>query len=151
VRQLEALLPPALLAALTQAGGAEAAFVSDSLDAPVDTPELVWTPEMRARTAAAVCAAAAAAAATMRGGASLPRWRAADNLSPVVHPELEFDLYVGGVYLKRFLDTSKASSNQELRDPRAFLDGLFADLGGALDAAAAAAQGAQSTTLSEQQ
>jgi hypothetical protein len=134
VRQLEALLPPALLKALTHCVGSETAFIADVVDAPVDTPELVWSLEMRERTAGALRASAEAAAVSMRAGG---QWDAG-ALPPIVHPELEYDMYVGGVYLKRFLDTSKASASQELRDPRAFLDGLMLELDGAMDAALAA-------------
>jgi hypothetical protein len=133
-QQLRRVLPPALLTALQ---GTDAAVFTEQLHTSVDTAELVWTPAMRKRTAAAVAAAAEAAAAAMRRDAGAPAWTG--SVPQVEHPELDYDLYVGGVYLKRFLETSKASSGQELRDPAAFFDGLMLELGRAMDAAATAA------------
>jgi hypothetical protein len=132
-QQMRRLLPLALLSALR---GADAAVFAEQLHSVVDTPELVWMPEMRVRTAAIVTTAAAAAAAALRHDSGAKSWTG--EVPRVEHPELEYDLYVGGVYLKRFLDTSKASSGQELRDPAAFFDGLMLELGNAMDAATAA-------------
>lgn len=49
------------------------------------------------------------------------------------HPELASDAFIGGVYLTRYLDTSKKSDAQPLRDPQAFFSGLMAQLGAAMD------------------
>lgn len=129
------LIPAAMLQRLRAAPDGARAVVTDSVDTVVDTPELVWTEEMHERTSERLGDLAVAVRAAM---VSATPWALADG-AHIVHPELEYDLFVGGVYLRRFLDTSKASSGAELSDPRAFLDGVMLELHACTDAELAAA------------
>eukprot|EP00892_Ulva_mutabilis_P004250 jgi/Ulvmu1/2197/UM013_0043.1 len=133
------LVPAAMLQRLRAAPDGARAVITASVDAVVDTPELVWTEEMHDRTSERLGDLAAAVRVAM---VSATPWALAEA-DHIVHPELEYDLFVGGVYLRRFLDTSKASSGTELSDPRAFLDGVMLELQASTDAElAAAARGA---------
>lgn len=109
--------------------------IERSIDVPVDTPELVWTTEMHDRTCDKLGALASDVRTCMVSGTN---WKL-QSTDTIVHEELQYDLFVGGVYLRRFLDTGKSTSSTDLSDPRAFLDGVMLELNACTDAALEAA------------
>lgn len=109
--------------------------IERSIDVPVDTPELVWTADMHERTCDKLGALAGGVRACMVSGIS---WKLQPS-DTITHEELQYDLFVGGVYLRRFLDTGKSASCTDLSDPRAFLDGVMLELNACTDSALEAA------------
>ena len=111
------LLPQALVDALRDGPGDEAA--ASLRDYNADTPERVWTAAMAKRTAESVRNLAGLAVKQQRTG------RMDLVLKPeavrLLHPELEGEVVVGGVFLQRYLK----EPSFPLRSPRRFLDALI--------------------------
>ena len=128
------LVPEAMLGKIRNCQHAQE-VIERCIDVPVDTPELVWTADMHERTCGKLAALAADVRACMVSGTP---WKLQPS-DTIMHEELQYDLFVGGVYLRRFLDTGKASSSADLSDPRAFLDGIMLELNACTDTALEAA------------
>jgi len=108
------LLPPGMTDALRDRNGEEVA--QGFRDYRADTPERVWTAGMAERTGQAVRRLARLALKQQRAGRlDLALKPGAVNL---VHPELEGEVIVGGVFVKRFLEEPEFP----LRAPKRFLE-----------------------------
>ena len=128
------LVPEAMLEKIRSSSEGKE-LIERSIDVPVDTPELVWTADMHDRTCDKLGALASDVRTCMVSGTP---WKLQPSDS-IMHEELQYDLFVGGVYLRRFLDTGKSSSSADLSDPRAFLDGIMLELNACTDSALEAA------------